>query len=144
MRWIAVLAAVAWAGAAQACASAQSISRDSIPANPPVGWTIPGDSVDAMFQQSRLVIDHPRMSGPYPPDLVMLFFRPNATAAQRRRAVDAVGGTLVGGDGAYWFVRVKTRCADVPVWCAADILEKLPQVEAAHPFIMGGKAGGSH
>ena len=143
MRWIGALTAVLWGCAFQGCASAQSAPRASIPPAPPRDWTIPADSVDALFQPSNLVVEHPRMSGRYPADLVMLFFRPGATAAQRRQAVEAVGGTLVGGDGAYWYVRVKTQCADRPVWCAVDVLEKLPQVEAAHPFMMGGKSSGS-
>lgn len=138
----AALVVAAWACAA-GCASAQNVRAESIPAVPPPGWTIPADSVSAVFQRSNLVSEHPRMSGVYPRDLVMLVFRPTATAAQRRRAVDAVGGTLVGGDGAYWFIRVKAPCADVPVWCAVDVLEKLPQVEAAHPFMLGGKPAGA-
>ncbi len=143
LRWIAALGAVAWACSAQACASAQSVSRGGIPPVPPSDWTIPQGSVDAIFQRPNLVAEHPRMSGVYPRDLVMLAFRPGTPVARMREAVDAVGGTVVGGDGAHYFVRVTTRCADVPVWCAIDILEKLPQTEAVYPFMSGGKPGGS-
>ncbi|HYW10656.1 MAG TPA: hypothetical protein VE871_01835 [Longimicrobium sp.] len=35
---------------------------------------------------------------------------------------------------------MEARCADRPVWCAIDILEPLPQVEEAHPYLYGGTA----
>jgi len=96
------------------------------------------DSVDALFAFSNLVIVHPRTSGPYPSNVVLIAFRRGATRAQKRRAIDAVGGTLIGGNRAYYFVRVDGKCADRPVWCAIDRLEKLPQVEESHPYLYGG------
>lgn len=127
---------LAWAGPDRA--AAQRPSGQSVPDAPPPDWTIPEDSVDALFRFSNLVIVHPRTSGPYPANVVLIAFRPGATRAQKRRAINAVGGTLIGGDGAYYFIRVDAECADRPVWCAIDRLEKLPQVEEAHPYLYGG------
>lgn len=120
------------------CAAAQAVAGRDVPEVPPSGWIIPTDSANAMLGRANLVSVHPRMSGPYPRDLVTLLFRPGATAAQRRAALHAVGGTLLGGDGVHHYVRVTTACDDLPVWCASDILVRLPQVEAAHPYMMGG------
>ena len=142
MRWRSgcALIGVLLACSAQGCAS--SPFRRGLPPHPPIGWTIPEASVDTMFARDNMVAEHPRMSGPYPVGLVLIAFRPAATPRQRRAAIDAVRGRVVGGDGAHWFVRVETACADIPVWCAVDVLEKLPQVEAAYPFMMGGKSAG--
>ena len=123
-------------------AAAQRSSGRSVPDAPPPDWTIPDDSVDALFAFSNLVIVHPRTSGPYPANVVLIAFRRGATRAQKTRAIDAVGGTLIGGDGVYYFIRVDAECADRPVWCAIDKLEKLPQVEEAHPYLYGGFSDG--
>ena len=58
--------------------------------------------------------------------------------AARASAVAAAQGSLVGGNGVFYFVRAAARCADWPVWCAIDVLEALPQVEQAHPYLVGG------
>ncbi|MFL5540260.1 MAG: S8 family serine peptidase, partial [Longimicrobiaceae bacterium] len=108
----------------------------AVPSAPPQDWTIPTDSVDAMFTLANLISEHPRMSGVYPRDLVMVAFTPDATADEKQAAIDQVEGRVVGGDGAYYFVQVSS--GDEPVWWAADKLTTLAQVEAAHPFVMGG------
>lgn len=126
-----------WACAGAACAAAPRAGAQDIPGTPPRGWSIPEDSVEALFGRENLVIEHPRTSGPYPANLVMLRFRAGATPAHRARAVAAVRGTLVGGNGVYYFILVEARCADRPVWCAIDVLEPLPQVEEAHPYLYG-------
>ncbi|HEX8832229.1 MAG TPA: hypothetical protein VF705_13730, partial [Longimicrobium sp.] len=108
----------------------------AVPAQPPFGWTIPADSVDAMFAFGNLLIQHPRMSGPYPRNLVMVAFAPGATADEKQAAIEQAGGKVVGGDGVYYFVKVSNGTE--PVWWASDKLSALSQVEAAHPFIMGG------
>jgi len=138
MRILLALVFVLLACAGPDRASAQRASGPSIPDEPPRGWLIPRDSADALFEFSNLVIVHARTSGPYPANVVLVAFRPDATRAQKRRAIDAVGGTLIGGDGAHYYIRVDAECADRPVWCAIDILETLPQVEAVAPFLFGG------
>ncbi|HEU4559030.1 MAG TPA: hypothetical protein VFS20_14315 [Longimicrobium sp.] len=127
--------------AGAACAAARRARGQAIPDIPPRGWTIPQDSVDALFTRANLVFVHPRTSGPYPANLVIVAFRRRATPAQRQQAVAAVRGTVIGGDGVYYFIRVDGRCADHPVWCAIDILEPLPQVDEAHPLLWGGTTG---
>ena len=132
-----VVAGLLWACAGGACAAAPRAGAQGIPDTPPVSWSIPDDSVEALFGRDNLVMVHERTSGPYPANLVMLRFRENATPAQRARAVAAVHGSLVGGNGVYYFVLVQAECADRPVWCAIDALEPLPQVEKAHPYLYG-------
>jgi hypothetical protein len=129
-----------WACAGGACASTPRVGAQSIPDRPPAGWSIPDDSVEVLFHRSNLVIVHERTSGPYPANLVLVAFRPGTTPAQRAQAVAAVQGSLVGGNRAYYILRVEARCAHRPVWCAIDILEPLPQVEEAHPYLYGGSA----
>ncbi|HEX2207354.1 MAG TPA: S8 family serine peptidase [Longimicrobium sp.] len=101
----------------------------------PDGWLIPADSVDEMFATPNLIMVHSRMSGPYPRNLVMLTFAPGATQDEKQAAVDHVGGTLVGGNGAHYYVRVSS--GSEPVWWAIDRLAALPQVEHVMPFITG-------
>jgi thermitase len=99
----------------------------------PDGWLIPEDSVTPLFEQQNLIIAHPRMSGPYPRNLVLIAFKPEATADEKQAAVDQVGGTVVGGDGAHYYVHV-TDGAE-PVWLAVDRLSGLPQIEHAVPYV---------
>jgi hypothetical protein len=101
----------------------------------PDGWLIPQDSVDPMFASQNLIIDHPRMSGPYPRNVVAVAFDSLATDDEKQAAVDRTGGTLVGGDGVHYFVRVSDGAE--PVWTAVDRLSGLPRVEAAVPYIVG-------
>jgi hypothetical protein len=108
-----------------------------VPARPPSSWLIPSDSVDAILSGERLVFVHPRMSGPYPPELVLIHFAPGSALAARREAIRRVDGTVVGGDRSHYYVRVHLRCADAPVWCAIDRLAGLPQVLSAAPLDMG-------
>lgn len=123
---------------AGACVFAGQAAGQDIPDAPPSEWLIPADSVDALFSRENAVIVHHRTSGPYPRNLVLIAFRNEATPAERGQAVHAVRGSLVGGNGVYYVVQVDGACGDDPVWCAIDILEKLPQVEESHPFIVRG------
>lgn len=108
-----------------------------VPARPPSGWLLPSDSVAAMLDRDNLVFEHPRMSGPYPRDLLMLQFAPASSLAERRAAVDRIGGSVVGGDMAHYYVRLRLDCPDLPVWCGVDRLAGFPQVLAAAPLDMG-------
>jgi hypothetical protein len=101
----------------------------------PDGWLIPEDSVTPLFEHQNLIITHPRMSGPYPRNVVAVAFDSTATDDEKQAAVDHVGGTVVGGDGAHYYVRV-TDGAE-PVWLAVDRLSGLPQIEHAVPYMMG-------
>lgn len=101
----------------------------------PEDWLIPEDSVNELFAPQNLIMVHSRMSGPYPRNLVMLTFAPTATPDERQAAVDHVGGTLVGGNSAHYYVRVSS--GSEPVWWAIDRLAALPQVEQVTPFATG-------
>lgn len=108
-----------------------------VPSRPPDMWLIPADSVVALHSDERVVFVHPRMSGPYPPDVVLILFSPGSALSERREAVRRIEGTVVAGDGSHYYVRVGLECADLPVWCAVDRLAGLPQVEYAAPLDMG-------
>ena len=98
----------------------------------PETWLIPGDSVDQLFSRQNLILVHPRMSGPYPRNVVAVAFHPTATQEERQAAIDHVEGRVLGGDGAHYYVLVAQGAE--PVWRAVDQLGKLPQVEAASPL----------
>lgn len=109
-------------------------------ADPPRGWTVSEDAVRAFYADENTVLSHPRMSGPYPANLVMVAFREGSSTAEVRRGIDEVGGVVVGGNGVHYFLHVEIggpACADLPVWCAIDLLERLPQVELANPLMTG-------
>jgi hypothetical protein len=101
----------------------------------PESWLIPQDSVAQLFADENLIVDHSRMSGPYPRSLVALAFTPSATDDEKQAAVDQVGGTVVGGNGAHYYVRVTN--GPEPVWSAVDQLATLPQVKTALPLLFG-------
>lgn len=107
----------------------------TIPATPPNGWLIPEPEVDALFAHSNLIIEHSRVSGPYPRDVVLVLFNPESTAEERQAALDQVGGTVVGGDGVHYYLRVSSGAE--PVWWAIDRLVSLPQVQEADPLLYG-------
>lgn len=104
-----------------------------VPVSVPDGWSIPEDSVNQLFAPQNLIMVHSRMSGPYPRNLVAIAFKSEATLDEKQAAVDQVGGTVVGGDGAHYYVHV-TDGAE-PVWLAVDRLSGLPQIEHAVPYV---------
>lgn len=99
----------------------------------PEAWLIPQDSVNALFAPGNLILVHPRSSGPYPRNVVLLAFTETASDAEKQAAVDQAGGTVIGGDGAFYFVKVAE--GSVPVWTAIDRLSSLPQVDEALPYL---------
>jgi hypothetical protein len=101
----------------------------------PDGWLIPADSATQLFADANLIVDHPRMSGPYPRNLILLRFTPSATEDERQAAIDQAGGVVVGGNSAYYYVKVEDGAE--PVWTAIDRLKALPRVEQVMPYVMG-------
>jgi len=108
--------------------------EQQVPSAAPESWLLPDDSVDRFFAQENLIIEHPYMSGPYPRDLVAVTFDSTATLDEMQAAVAQVGGTLVGGDGAHYYVRVTDGTE--PVWTAIDKLSTLSQVAEALPVMI--------
>ena len=89
------------------------------------------------YSNDNLVFNHPRMSGPYPRNVVMIAFRDEATQEQKQAAIDAIGGEVIGGGwGGYYYVRIQDDGTAAPLWKAIDLLLALPQVEDAGPDVM--------
>lgn len=107
--------------------------EQAVPADAPMSWLVPEDSVATLFSGPNLIRRHPRMSGPYPRSVVAVVFTETASAEERQAAVNGVGGVVIGGNGAHYYVLVHEG-AD-PVWSAVDALAPLPQVEAASPVM---------
>ncbi|HEX8391418.1 MAG TPA: S8 family serine peptidase, partial [Longimicrobium sp.] len=80
---------------------------------------------------------HPRMSGPYPRNIVELYFHPSATLEDRQSAVDMVNGRVIGGGGGggFYYVLVPTTTGDA-LWAVIDSLSALPHVRLASPDIL--------
>ncbi|HEX8904269.1 MAG TPA: hypothetical protein VF771_05465, partial [Longimicrobiaceae bacterium] len=110
-----------------------ALGEQPVTSSAPESWLIPKDSVDKLFAQQNLILVHPRMSGPYPRNVVAISFDSAATGDEKQAAVDRIGGTLVGGDGVHYYVLVAGGTE--PVWPAIDQLRAMPQVEAALPLL---------
>jgi len=107
-----------------------------IPAEPPVGFLISDDSLEALYADRRLIFGHERMAGPYPPDLVMVTFVRGASQPERQAAIDLVRGSLIGGAWDAYYILVPPDGTPDPVWQAVDVLSSLPQVHLATPDVM--------
>ncbi len=111
----------------------------TIPATPPDGFLISDDSVAALYAKGRQIYVHPRVAGPYPPDVVLITFRPTATQDEKQAALDIVGGCVIGGGwGAYYVLVPLDDSAQGAVWTAIDRLVMLPQVLRADPDVLAG------
>ncbi len=111
----------------------------TISATPPDGFLISDDSVAALYAPARQLYVHPRASGPYPPDVVLISFKPSATLEEKQAALDLVGGRVIGGGwGAYYVLVPLDNSAQGAVWTAIDRLVTLPQVLRADPDVTAG------
>jgi hypothetical protein len=106
-----------------------------IPSAPVNAWSIPSDSARALFAAPNLVMQHPRVSGPYPRHVVQVYFTAQSTPDQRQSAVDVVDGRVVGGDGLYYYVLLRNPSPDA-IWWAHDRLVGLPQVRDVQPLFV--------
>jgi hypothetical protein len=106
---------------------------------------IPPDSVataiyNRLFADSNRISLLPRRSDRQPRNVILVMFRSSATAKQRRTAIEAVCGRVVGGwrigdtDG-YFVVEIKTDGSATALWMAIDRLAAQPGVESAEPNI---------
>jgi hypothetical protein len=77
------------------------------------------------------------MTGPYPRDIIWVWFRDGASQAQRQAAIDSIDGIVVGGyryrPGGVYYVRIKQDGTAGPLHIAIKKLMTLPQVMAATP-----------
>jgi hypothetical protein len=107
-----------------------------VPDVAPTGFLIPADSVAKLYAYSNAVWTHPRLSGPYPRNIVEVFFARGATAEERQSAIDMINGTVIGGGTVFYYVLIPTDGTAEPLWKAIDRLQALPQVTRAAPDIL--------
>lgn len=96
---------------------------------------IPGDSVNKLYAYTNAVWTHPRASGPYPRNIIQLFFTRTATREDRQSAIDMINGRVIGGGGVYYHVLVPTTTGNA-LWASIDRLAALPHVSLAVPDLM--------
>jgi hypothetical protein len=90
-----------------------------------------------VYARSNLVYEHPRSTGPYPSDLVVLLFREDASIADKRRVIERIGGEVVGGSpigrGGFYYVRVVGDGTADALFEAMDLAASEPTVDLAGP-----------
>ena len=109
----------------------------AVPETAPNGWLIPMDSVDVLYSLENTIVEHPRMSGPYPRNIVLLYFRPGSTMDERQAALESVNATVIGGDGFFYLAQLKDDGREELLWRALDRLATFPQIELADPDVRG-------
>jgi hypothetical protein len=112
--------------------------ENKVPDLAPRGYVIPADSVAKLYAYPNAVWTHPRMSGPYPRNIIQLFFVPTATREDRQSAIDMVNGQVIGGGGVFYYVLVPTTTGNA-LWASIDRLAALPHVELAQPDVVTGR-----
>ncbi|HEY7767954.1 hypothetical protein, partial [Longimicrobium sp.] len=110
-------------------------SEPKVPGQAPSGFLIPDDSVANLYALTRAIMG-PRVSGPYPPDVVLVNFHPWASGEERQSALDYVKGRVIGGGWDAYYVLVPADGTAAPLWPAVDKLLALPQVSNAGPDVM--------
>ncbi len=58
---------------------------------------MPADVAAEVYASDNVVQLDSVMRGPFPRDMIWLWFRDDASQADRQAAVDSIGGTVVGG-----------------------------------------------
>jgi hypothetical protein len=112
------------------------LSSTSVPALPPAEG-LPLEVAAEVYAPANIVHEDPHMTGPYPRDMIWLWFRDDASQAGRQAAVDSVGGQVVGGSrvrpGGVYYVRICHDGTAGPLHAALARLTALPQVSLATP-----------
>lgn len=121
--------------AAGVLAAAPVQAQVQVPAQPERTLRITADSLERLYRFENLVFDHPRMSGPYPRNLLVVGFHPAATREERQAAIDLSGGEYIGGEGLMYYVLIRDDGTADPLWRAIDRLRLLSQVAVVHPEI---------
>jgi hypothetical protein len=101
------------------------------------GLLISRDSFAVHYTAAHSVWNNPRMSGPYPRDLIPVAFKPAATQADRQAAMALVNGRFIGSIGPYDYLLIEGDSRGTALWAAIDRLRALPQVEDAGPDVSG-------
>jgi hypothetical protein len=102
--------------------------------------SVPASIYERLFADSNRISLLPRRSDRQPRNVILVVFRASATARQRRAALDAVCGRMVGGwrigdTEGYYVVEAKTDGTASALWRAIDRLAAQPGVESAEPNI---------
>jgi len=92
---------------------------------------------EQIYAPSNIVAGDSVERGPYPRDLIWIFFQEDASQAARQAAIDSIGGEVVGGhrynNGGVYYVRIQQDGTAGPLHRAIDKLKSLPQVRSATP-----------
>jgi hypothetical protein len=111
-------------------------SQREVPGLPPTTG-MPNDVAAEVYAAGNIVREDSVMTGPYPRDMIWVWFRDNASQVQRQAAIDAISGIVVGGyrfrPGGVYYVRIKHDGTTVPLHSAIAKLKTFPQVSAATP-----------
>jgi hypothetical protein len=118
-----------------AAATNSVVQGAAVPEAAPRGWLIPADSVAKLYTYTNAVWTHPRSSGPYPRNIIMVFFVPAATREDRQSSIGMVDGQIIGGGGVFYYVLVPTATGDA-LWASIDRLAALPHVQLAGPDVL--------
>lgn len=75
---------------------------------------------------------------PFPRNILVIQFKSGATQSERQSAVDAVGGSVIGGsrigeDEGYYYVQILDDGTSAPLFAAIAQLKTLPQVKDVGP-----------
>lgn len=106
-----------------------------MPEAPPDGlsWEVATE----IYAPTNVVSGDSVMTGPYPRDVIWLWFNDDATQAERQAAVDSIGGEVIGGaairPGGVYYVRIEDDGTAGPLHAAIAKLRTLSQVRLATP-----------
>lgn len=89
--------------------SVQREGRPVVPAVPPD--STPAWVYEEIYRPENIVREDSIMTGPYPRDMIWLWFRDDAPQELRQAAIDAIDGLVVGGKavrpGGVYYVRIE-------------------------------------
>src|SRR5256885_7276362 len=110
-------------------------SRVTVPDSPPD--SVPRAIWNEIHAPSNIEHSAPEWSAPFPRNVVLVMFRERASRSAKQRAIDAIGGTVIGGAalgrGGYYYVRIEDDGTSRPLFRAISTLRSLSQVELATP-----------
>jgi hypothetical protein len=98
---------------------------------------MPTSTFHDVYGTSNIVHQDPRITGPYPKDVVWVYFQNHSSEGERQAAFDSVGGVVIAtqpiGPGGIYYVRLPTGANADSLHQAIGKLETLPQVHLASP-----------
>jgi hypothetical protein len=99
--------------------------------------TLSDSMAGEIYAPSNLADSSEYMHGPYPRDVLWVWFQDNATEAEKQAATDSIGGWVIAtslyeGEGRY-YVRIHEDGTSHPLFAALAKLETLPQVRDVTP-----------